>query len=65
MRLSGTAVRVVRPSRSRPEPSTARSQAIRTSYGVLAQQQQRIAFAGDAVELEHSANGTRNGLETL
>ena len=33
--------------------------------GVLAQQQQRITFAGDAVELEHPANGTRNGLESL
>ena len=32
---------------------------------VLTQQQQCVTFAGDAVELEHSANCTRNGLETL
>ena len=33
--------------------------------GVLAQQQQGIAFAGDTVELEHAANRARNSFETL
>ncbi len=32
---------------------------------VLAQQEQRVALAGDAVKLEDSAYRTRNSLETL